>query len=125
MKDLVSQWRELSQEVKIKINIIFHLFLVNLFLLGLFVLLVAVGGGGGYWFFKSRKIVVKAASDHIVLQKNENLKETLEVMAEDNPQLFREFRQLELEVSQIVQDSTANSQKEMNKKHNRYIDIGG
>ena len=45
-------------------------------------------------------------------------------MTEDTTELFREFRQLELEVKDTVPGSIANSQKDINKKHNRYVDMG-
>ena len=59
-----------------------------------------------------------------MFEKNEKLKETIHTMAEDTTELFREYRQLELEVSDKVQGSIANSRKDINKKHNRYIDMG-
>ena len=59
-----------------------------------------------------------------MFEKNEKLKETIHTMAEDTTELFREFRQLERKVRDNVQGSTANSQKDINKKHNRYIDMG-
>ena len=65
-----------------------------------------------------------ASDHHIVLQKNDKLKETTETVAEDTAKLFEEFRQLEEEVKNGVQESTDNSKKEINKKHNRYIDMG-
>ena len=89
-------------------------------------LLIAIGGVVGYRCFKIRsKTGGPVASDHhIVLQKNDKLKETTETVAEDTARLFEEFRQLEEEVKNGVQESTDNSKKEINKKHNRYIDMG-
>ena len=105
----------------LKSKIISHLF----FLSGFVVLLVFVGGVGTYNFFKIRKQNAGPVPiDHIVFEKNEKLKETIHTMAEDTTELFREFRKLEQKVRDKVQGSTANSQKDINKKHNRYIDIG-
>ena len=89
-------------------------------------LLIAIGGVVGYRCFKIRsKTGGPVASDHhIVLQKNDKLKETTATVAEDTANLFEEFRQLEEEVKNGVQESTDNSKKEINKKHNRYIDMG-
>ena len=105
------------------LNILNHF--SSFFILGFAVLLVTVAVVGAYFFFKNRKQNAGPDPiDHIVLEKNDNLKETIHAMTEDTTELFREFRQLELEVKDTVPGSIANSQKDINKKHNRYVDMG-
>ena len=95
------------------------------FLSGFVILLVTVGGGGAFFFIKNRqKNASPVPIDHIVLEKNDKLKETIHALTEESTELYREFEQLVLKVNDWVQGSIASSQKDINKKHNRWVDVG-
>ena len=61
--------------------------------------------------------------NHIVLKKDDSLKDRLVDLAGDTAKLNDEFKQLESFVKQEIVETTEESTKEVNTAHNRYNDV--
>ena len=62
---------------------------------------------------------------HVVLHREDNLKEKAKALADDREALNKEFASLEMFVEETVVKGTMVAHRAENKPHNRYNDIGG